>query len=248
MQVSFQARLEPLQSGMTWTAVRLPFDPAKQWPGGSGSTAKPRANLRVKGTIGSTQNEAAPFPICTSLLRARDGSHMLLVTQKMRKGAKIAAGEIAEIILEPVLDDLPATPPPELARLLKQDRDVRKWFMQLNYSTRKYIADMVREPKSKDARQRRAELWMERILTVMEGELELPPILRIAFRRQPLAHAGWEAMTPIQRRNHLMAIAVCQSPDARTKRADHAAAEAARVARRVKGADAHFETEEEFYE
>jgi uncharacterized protein YdeI (YjbR/CyaY-like superfamily) len=52
----------------------------------------------------------------------------------------------------------------------------------------------------------------------MEGEKELPPILRSAFLRHPLAEEGWKAMTPTQRRNNLFYIFNCTSADAREKR------------------------------
>jgi uncharacterized protein YdeI (YjbR/CyaY-like superfamily) len=95
---------------------------------------------------------------------------------------------------------------------------------------RKFISDTVREPKSAEARVRRAEQMAERMMLAMEGEKILPPILQVAFRREPLAQAGWKAMTPIQRRNHLLGIFYYQSPEARERRAQKAVAEAVRVA------------------
>ena len=47
---------------------------------------------------------------------------------------------------------------------------------------------------------------VERMMLAMEGEHTLPPILRLAFRRAPRAQAGWEAMTPVQRRGHLLGV------------------------------------------
>jgi uncharacterized protein YdeI (YjbR/CyaY-like superfamily) len=70
----------------------------------------------------------------------------------------------------------------------------------------------------------------ERMMLAMEGEKILPPILQVAFRREPLAQVGWKAMTPIQRRNHLLGIFYYQSPEARERRAQKAVAEALRVA------------------
>jgi uncharacterized protein YdeI (YjbR/CyaY-like superfamily) len=58
----------------------------------------------------------------------------------------------------------------------------------------------------------------ERLYLTMEGEKELPPILRAAFQRRPLAEAGWKALTPIQRRNHLFMIFGCRSVESREKR------------------------------
>jgi hypothetical protein len=68
------------------------------------------------------------------------------------------------------------------------------------------------------------------MLLAMEGERRTPPILEAAFRRQPKAGQGWAAMTPIQRRGHLLGIFYYRSPEARQKRARQAIAEALRVA------------------
>ena len=116
------------------------------------------------------------------------------------------------------------------AKLLKQERAVGRWFEALSYSYRKYMADDVCKLKSPEARQRRAELIAERMMLAMEGEQTLPPILQVAFRRAPRAQAGWEAMTPVQRRAHLLGIFYYQSPEARERRAQKAVEEALRVA------------------
>jgi len=69
-------------------------------------------------------------------------------------------------------------------------------------------------------------------MLAMEGETELPPILRVAFARQPLAQAGWRAMTAIPRRNHLFGIFFQQTVQARERRAGGAVEDCLRVARR----------------
>jgi uncharacterized protein YdeI (YjbR/CyaY-like superfamily) len=68
------------------------------------------------------------------------------------------------------------------------------------------------------------------MMLAMEGEQVLPPILQVAFRRAPQARAGWEAMTPVQRRGHLLGIFYYQSPEARERRTQKAVEEALRVA------------------
>jgi len=65
---------------------------------------------------------------------------------------------------------------------------------------------------------KRAEQMAERLLATMEAEVELPPIIVAAFRRRPKARLGWEKMTPLQRRNELMAVFYYQTPEAREKR------------------------------
>jgi len=225
MRITFQAPLEPANVAPFSTIIRVPFDPTVVWP--------QRVGLRVKGSIrpATTDPELAQ-PIVTSLIRFKIGGYFLLVTAKMRKAAHLALGQLAELTLEPALDERAATPPPELAKLLKQDRAVKKWLESQTYSMRKYIAQTVAEPKSAEVRLRRAEEWMERIMLIMEGQQSPPPVLQAAFRRQPQAKAGWDAMTPNQRLMSLWGITGCKSPEALAKRLDLLLADAMKAARK----------------
>jgi uncharacterized protein YdeI (YjbR/CyaY-like superfamily) len=211
----FRALLEADGTNLKWVIAWVPFAPEKVW--------KTRRGKRVKGTING-------FGFRTSLFGSKAKGYCVLVNKAMQKGAQVYAGGMAEFVLEPDLEERKDTVPPELARLLKQERAVARFFEGLSYSMRKFISDTVREPKSAEARVRRAEQMAERMMLAMEGEKILPPILQVAFRREPLAQAGWKAMTPIQRRNHLLGIFYYQSPEARERRAQKAVAEAVRVA------------------
>jgi uncharacterized protein YdeI (YjbR/CyaY-like superfamily) len=211
----FRALLEADGTNLKWVIAWVPFSPEKVW--------KTRRGKRVKGTING-------FGFRTSLFGSNAKGYCVLVNKAMQKGGQVYAGGMAEFVLEPDLEERKDTVPPELARLLKQERAVARFFAALSYSMRKFISDTVREPKSAEARVRRAEQMAERMMLAMEGEKILPPILQVAFRREPLAQVGWKAMTPIQRRNHLLGIFYYQSPEARERRAQKAVAEALRVA------------------
>jgi uncharacterized protein YdeI (YjbR/CyaY-like superfamily) len=215
---SFKAVLEPLRNGLGWVIVRIPFDVAKAWP--------VRRRLRVRGEIEG-------FAFRTSLFAASDGQgHFLLVNKKMQAGAKVAIGEKVRIRLEPDLEERAVVIPPELTQALRGDRRLPKWFAGLSDSMRHEIGKWVNEPKSAESRQKRADGMAERLLLTLEGEIEPPPILQAAFQRQPLARKGWEAMTTVQRRNHLLSIFYYQTADARERRAAKAVEEALRVARK----------------
>lgn len=211
----FQGTLRPDGTSLNWTVVTVPFDPTRVWP--------KRQRLRVRGTING-------FEFRTSLFRARDGSYILLVNRKMQTQARVRQGHIAEVVLEPDLDERSRPNPVELEKLLRQDRTVKKFYQQLSESMRKAIIDQVEQPKSAEARAGRAELWVERMMLASEGERVTPPILQAAFLRQPRAREGWQAMTPVQRRGHLMGIFYYQSPESRQRRAAKAIDEALRVA------------------
>jgi uncharacterized protein YdeI (YjbR/CyaY-like superfamily) len=216
---SFTALLEPDGTRLRWVIARIPFDVAKAWP--------ERRRLRVRGEIEG-------FAFRTSLFAdPRGKGHILLVNKKMQAGAKAGAGERVRIRLEPDLEERAVETPPELERALKGDRRLPKWFARLSDSMRYEIGMWVDEPKSAEARRKRADRMAEWLLLTLEGEIEPPPILQAAFHRQPLALKGWEAMTPVQRRNHLLSIFYYQTADARERRAAKAVEEALRVARRT---------------
>jgi len=220
---SFTAVLEPLQTGLGWVVARIPFDVAKAWP--------VRRGNRIRGQI-------AGFKFRSSLMGfAGGGGHFLLVNKKMQAAAKAGVGSKVRIQLEPDLEERAAAMPAELAQALKEDRRLRKWFDGLTNYTRRAICAQVSEAKSGDARERKAARMAEWLLLTLEGELDPPPILKAAFMRQPLARAGWEAMSPVRRRNHLLGIFHLQTTEARERRAARAVEDALSVARKARDAD-----------
>jgi len=215
---SFTAVLEPLQTGMGWVIARIPFDVAKTW--------QERRGLRVRGEIEGVA-------IKTTLMTYSGGAgHFLLVNRKMQAAARVKVGSKVRIHLEPDLEERPAVVPPELAKALKEERRLRKWFDGLGMALRRDVGKWVMEPKGAESRNRRAEQMAEWLLLAMEGESETPPILKAAFQRQLLAQMGWERMTPAQRRSHLLGIFHYRGAEAREKRAAKAVEEALRVAKR----------------
>ena len=215
---TFRAVLEALGNELRWVIARIPFDPAKQWP--------QRRGNRVRGEINGFAFRTSLFPY------PQTGGRMLLVNKRMQAGAGARVGSKVEITLEPDFEERPALMPPELEKELKADRQLRKWFDGLSEYTRRTFCAMVAEVKNPESRRKMAERTAERLLLAMEGELETPPILKVAFARQPLAEAGWKAMTVAQRRSHLMGIFYYQSAEGRENRAAKAVEEAMRVARK----------------
>jgi Domain of unknown function (DUF1905). len=210
----FRGLLEPY-SKLNWTIVKLPFDVARTW--------KTRNRLHVKGTING-------FAFRTSLFGSAEDGHFLLVNRRMQKGAGAVMGGMAEVVIEPDLEERRSSTPPELAKLLKQHGALKKFYEQLSVSARDDIGRRISSPKSPEARHRRAEQTAERMMLAIEGERELPPILAMHFTRNPQARAGWQAMTPVQRRGHLLGIFYYQSPESREKRARKAIDEALKIA------------------
>ena len=219
---TFRAILEPAGGGLNWVIARVPFDPAGVWP--------VRRGRRVRGEING-------FAFRTSLFPAAGGKKpVLLVNKQMQAGAKVKAGDTAQFRLEPDMEDREAAIPAELAKILKSERGLRRYYDALNPSRRRDIVRWVGEPKSADSRIKRAEQIAERLCLAMDGEQEPPPILRAAFQCQPAARPGWEAMTPIRRRNHLFGIFHYQTSEARERRARLALEDALKIAQRLESA------------
>jgi len=202
---SFTATLERLPGALHWVIIRIPFDVKKTW--------KTMNRLRVIGELNG-------FSFRTSLFPFRQGGHFLLVNRKLQAQAGVAAGSKGRFTIEPDLTERIAKIPRELSPFLNEDKTFRKWYDALPYSHRNEIAKWIEDAETPAARARRGEQMAERLLAAMEGERELPPILKAAFARNGRAQAGWEKMTPAQRRRNLLAIFYYQSPDARARRVE----------------------------
>ena len=230
VEKSFKATLERMQSNLGWVIIRIPFDVSKVWG--------MRGRLRVQGEING-------FAFRTALFPTGKGYHFLLVNKKMQAGASVSAGMTAQFRLAPDTAKRKAILPPELQRALSQDRSLRSWFDDLSYSIRKWICGQVGQPKGAAVRARRAEQIAEQLLTAMEAERDLPPILKAAFVRDPRAFEGWQRMSPTQRRHNLLSIFHYRSPEARDRRVakmlEEAVARAGRSAKSVRSKSDKFE-------
>jgi len=212
----FTALAEPME--LRWTVVHLPFVPAEVWP--------VRRGRRVRGTVNGIPFRSSLFPI-------RGSKHpMLLLNNALQKAAGIARGSRVRVEIEPDLEERPAELPEELARELRQDRALQRWYGALSEAMRREIGKWVAQPATVASRQRRAAQMAERLCLAMEGERELPPILRKIFQEYPLAESGWLRLTATQRRNHLLGIFYYQSVETQERRARKAAEEAQGAARK----------------
>ena len=201
---TFRAPLEPLRSNrLNWTIARLPFNVEKTW--------KSRGILKVYVTINSLEYRTSLFP-------TRKGEHFLLVNKKMQKEARIAPGMIVTFTVRPDLSPRQPELPRELEDALNEDRALRKWFDRLSYSVRKWLSDLVAEAKSAGTRRKRADRVAEQVMEAMDAENDLPPMIRLAFARNPGAEQAWKTMTPIQRRHGLLAVFYYRTPESRTRR------------------------------
>lgn len=204
---SFTALLERDGTALRWVVARVPFDVKKVWP---------ESGRKVRGEIEGFAFRTTLFP------HPHRGCMVLLVNRKMQAAAGVRVGAKAKIVLEPDLEERPAEIPPELKALIRGERDLQRWIERLSPSNRREIGKWIGEPKAAASRQRRAERMAERLMLAMEGEIEPPPVLRAIFQRQPCARAAWQALTQVERRNHLLGIFYYQTVDGRERRAERA--------------------------
>lgn len=213
----FEARLERMRSRLNWTIVHVPFDAHEVWG--------LRGQIKIRGEING-------FGFRTSLFPTREGRHILLVNKRMQKAARAREGSTASFQIALDAEKRMVAVPREFEIILNRERALRRWYEGLNHSTRNDIAKWVTDPKSSSARVRRAEQIAERLLNVMEAERALPPILRVAFGRNPQAYEGWEAMSVARRRGHLFGIFYYRTPDAQQRRIEKMLEDASAVAQK----------------
>jgi uncharacterized protein YdeI (YjbR/CyaY-like superfamily) len=200
----FEAVLERTHDRLRWVIARLPFDAAETWG--------TRGQIRVQGEING-------FNFRTTLFPNGQGGHFLIVNKQMQAGGKTAPGLTARFQLTP--DTAPrkaAQPPHELLRELAQSKRLLKFYESLGKSRRNYIAGWIAEGKQTETRVRRARQMAERMMETLEAERELPPMMQLAFRQNPLAREKWEQMPASHRRQHLFSIFYYREPESRARR------------------------------
>ncbi|MDT4898130.1 MAG: hypothetical protein QOH25_3207 [Acidobacteriota bacterium] len=124
------------------TGIAIPFDVLKVYG--------TRARVPVRGTING-------FPYRSSIAPMGGGCHFMPVNKSIRKGAKIKGGETVSVVME--RDDEPRviTPPPDLARSLKADKNALAAWEKLSYTHQKEYAKAIEEARRPETRARRIE-------------------------------------------------------------------------------------------
>jgi uncharacterized protein YdeI (YjbR/CyaY-like superfamily) len=215
---TFSAKLERLRGNLGWVIARVPFNVEKVWG--------TRARVKAKVTIGGETFRTSLFP-------TQQGEHFILVNKKMQSAGHVKLGMTAEFTVAPDTEERSVKLPPEFEKLLKREKAMRDWFGGMNHSMRYYIGKWISEPKSATSRQKRADEMAERILATMTAEEDLPPALRAALDQVPHARAGWEKLTPNQRRGHLMGYFYYKTPEAKMRRFQKAIDDAVAAAKRA---------------
>jgi uncharacterized protein YdeI (YjbR/CyaY-like superfamily) len=200
----FEAVLERTADRLRWVIARVPLDLAQIWG--------KRGQIKVQGEINGFAFTATLFP-------DGQGHHFLIVNKKMLSGGKTAAGLTAKFRLQQdTTPRITVAPPKELLHELAQSKRLLKFFESLSPSRQHEIAKWIAQCKTSDARKRRSQQLAEWFMETMEAERALPPIMQLAFRRNPRACQQWNRMSPSHRRAHLFSIFHYREPEARARR------------------------------
>jgi len=119
---------------------------------------------------------------------------------------------------------------PLLARELRQSKRLQKFFDSLPESTRREIDHTIREVKKEETRLRRAQHAAEYLMEAMEAELDPPPLMKAAFRRNAQARQGWKLMPQPLRRQYLIFIFRGRYPETRALYIERTVLDAAQYA------------------
>ncbi|HEY3874281.1 MAG TPA: YdeI/OmpD-associated family protein [Candidatus Kapabacteria bacterium] len=208
MKKSFTGKLraldDPGSANLGWRVVDVPFDVKKTFGKGG--------RLPVRGEVNG-------FAFRTSIFPRKEGKHYLLMNKKMQQGANATSlGAKLTLTIEHDVAKRTVQIPTVLKDAFEQDKELLAYFSSLNYSTRKFMVDMIESPKSSVSKRRQAERIAEIVLEMMEGERTPPPILEAEFVRNPKTRKGWEKMTVSQKRGHLWGIFYYRNPVSRMKR------------------------------
>ena len=103
------------REGLGWVVARLPFDVESTWK-------KKMVRLRVKVEVGGEVFRTSLFA------DAERGGHFVLVNKKMQKAAGAGLGAMVDFTIEPDLEERKPTVPAELAKLLKTEKKLAKWY------------------------------------------------------------------------------------------------------------------------
>jgi hypothetical protein len=142
----FRVLLEKDPAGSVATGINVPFDVLKVF----GS----RARVPVRGTINGFAYRSSIFPM-------RGGKHFMVVNGKVRAATNLKGGETVTVTME--RDDAPriVTPPADLLRALRSNKEARATWEKLSYTHRKEYVQAIEDAKRPETRARRIAKTIE---------------------------------------------------------------------------------------
>lgn len=112
-----------------------------------------KARVAVRGTING-------YPFRSSLM-PMGGCHMMAVNETMRKGAKVAAGDEVDVVMERDTGERTVEAPAELKRELAKNKKAQARWETLAFTHKKEMARSIIEAKQEETKKRRLAKVME---------------------------------------------------------------------------------------
>ncbi len=141
MQHRFKAALSARGPKSAWIFLPIPLEVSAAF--------ETRGRVPVRGTLNG-------FPFRTSLMPEGDGTHAMAVRKELRAGAKAAAGDVVEVVLERDVAERVVDVPAELEGAWRDSAAARRAFEALAYSHRKEYAEWIAAGKKPETRAARA--------------------------------------------------------------------------------------------
>ena len=136
----FRVLLEKHESSEA-CGISIPFDVQK--------TFGTKARVPVRGTISGYPFRSSIFPM--------GGCFMMAVNREMREGAGVKAGDTVSVVMERDTEPRVITPPADLARALKANKDAKALWDKLSYTHQREHVKAIEDAKRPETRQRRIE-------------------------------------------------------------------------------------------
>ncbi|HWC18101.1 MAG TPA: YdeI/OmpD-associated family protein [Terriglobales bacterium] len=136
----FKVRLQGME-GMETAALRPPFDVP--------TVFGTKARVPVRGTING-------YPFRSSLCNMGSG-HLMVVNKEMRTGAKCAAGDVVDVVLERDRAERIVKLPDSIKKALAKDKGVLAAWDALSFTHKKEWVRAIEGAKKEETRKSRIE-------------------------------------------------------------------------------------------
>jgi hypothetical protein len=141
------------EEGSEVCGINVPFDVEK--------TFGTRGRVPVRGTLNGAPFRSSLFPM--------GGCHFMVVNRKLREASGVRGGETVPVLLERDTEPRVITPPADLARALKGNKEAQATWGKLSYTYQREHVEHIEDAKRPETRQRRIE---KSIQTLAAGRKE----------------------------------------------------------------------------
>lgn len=140
------------------TSITIPFDVQAAFG--------KRGRVPVRGTING-------HAFRSSIFSMSGNPYFMVVNRQMREHAGVKGGDLVDVEME--RDDEPrtVTPPEDLARALKSNREARAAWDKLSYTHQKEHARAIEEARRPETRQRRIENAIAKLAAGVKPQREV---------------------------------------------------------------------------